>query len=112
MTPHWWAACTARAQQDGRVRLWDTDRARLRHELEGDENPILSAAFTLDGKLLASGDERARIRLWEPTSGSTWETMALGAGYGRVAGLAFSPDAADPATANGDGTISLLRLRR
>jgi hypothetical protein len=65
-----------------------------------------------EGPLLVSGDERARVKLWEPTLGIEWETVSLGPWQGTVAGVAFSPTTAELATANGDGTISIVRLPR
>jgi WD40 repeat protein len=102
----------AAAHQHGRVRLWDLARGKLLSEQRSHDSPVHAVAFRADGKVLASGDQRARVKLWEPATGTELETVVLGPLQGDVAGLAFSPISGELATANGDGTVSVLRLPR
>jgi WD40 repeat protein len=97
--------------QHGRVRLWDLEKGKLLADQRSHESPVRCVAFRGDGKLLVSGDERARIKLWDTAMGIEWETITLGPWQGTVAGVAFAADG-DIATANGDGTISIVRLPR
>jgi eukaryotic-like serine/threonine-protein kinase len=79
----------ASASDDGTVRLWNalTGEARetvLRH----DRGPIVSLAFSHDGGLLASGDERGLIVLSDTATWETTKTFATSGG--RVETLTFA----------------------
>jgi WD40 repeat protein len=100
------------AHQHGRVRLWDLAKGKLLSDQRSHESPVHAVASRADGEVLASGDQRARVKLWEPATGTELETIELGPWQGDVAGLAFSPSTGELATANGDGTVSIVRLPR
>ena len=60
-----------------------------------------------DGKTAASVDDRDRVTVWDTTTmQKRWEWRAPG----RVLAVALSPDGEHLATANGNGTLYLLRL--
>ena len=87
----------ASGSYDGTVKLRDARNGELLRELEEhrqpvsdarsrklqQRKPVLSVAFDASGKMLASGSEDKRVRLWEPCSGK----LALRAQWAPAAGL-------------------------
>ncbi len=77
-----------------RPRIWRLDPPRSPDVLAGHAAEAWAAAFSFDGKVLATGSddthERQTIKLWDPVSGNM---LAGWAGHtATVASLAFSPD--------------------
>jgi WD40 repeat protein len=74
----------------GELRFWDVRTGWLKRKISG----WSEAAYSQDGRLLALGNEAARVQLWEVRNPSgQWKlrrTMKGGEGFGVV--LAFSPD--------------------
>src|SRR5207302_5362242 len=68
--------------------------------LAGHTRGINSVAYAPDGKLLASGDEDGRVKLWEPSTGQ--ELASLCGPRGGVNAVAFSPDGVILASAGGE----------
>src|SRR5262249_4322408 len=75
----------------GEGRLWDVAAGRQRAELRVPKKHVYSAAFSPDGKVLATGDATRTVRLWHPATGAEQRTLRLGHTRA-VLGLAFSPD--------------------
>jgi WD40 repeat protein len=73
--------------------------------LMGHTRGIRSVAFSLDGKLLASGSEENTIRIWDVASGL--ERRRLDGHKGVVSSIAFSPDGKTLASGSYDETIKL-----
>lgn len=72
------------------VRLWDLEEHRELRILPGHADHIFAAAFSPDGKILATGSPDQRIKLWEVATGSLLKTFS---GQGdEVVALAFSPE--------------------
>ncbi|HYT88026.1 MAG TPA: hypothetical protein VEL76_04845 [Gemmataceae bacterium] len=73
----------------------------------GTEDRFTSVAFSPDGKLLAAGTEKGRVRLW--TVGGR-PVHVLEGHQGAVWSLAFAADGKTLATAGDDGTARLWEL--
>jgi WD40 repeat protein len=107
----------ATASHDGTVKLWHLGKRKLVRTLEGHKLPLEGAAFSPDGKLLAtvSGQFQAptmpgEIKLWDVASGK--ELASWSGHQGPVHGVAFAPDGKTLATASADGTVKLWNVPR
>jgi WD40 repeat protein len=69
----------------------------------------MSAAFSPDGKLLASVGG-CSVHLWDVAAGTEKANFQLGPLGGVLWQVAFSPDGRHLATANCNGTVYILRL--
>ena len=59
--------------------VWDAtvNPPKVSHELEGHEDVVLSVASSSDGKMVASGDWKGTIRIWDVTGNLPVEIAAL-----------------------------------
>src|SRR5262249_17200525 len=73
---------------DPHVRLWDLQTGKERCALGGHERGARAVAFTPDGKLLATGDQRIN-RIWDPATGKEIRRLTAHKDQG-VEALAFS----------------------
>ena len=67
------------------------------------EDGICSIAYAPDGKLLATGDSRGRVKLWDIANRKVVASMA---GEGRINDLAFLPDGKAIVGAAGPDTVA------
>jgi len=67
---------------------------------------VNAVAFSPDGRLLASGGDDHKVRLWNPTTGQPIGHPLTGH-TGWVLSVAFSPDGHLLASASGDKTIRI-----
>lgn len=82
--------------------LWDPASFKRIGRLEGHEKPVTVAAWSLDGKRFASGDEGGVVRIWDVKSK---ELLHACAGHkGRLTCLAWSADGKALASAGHDKT--------
>src|SRR5205807_5517619 len=72
------------------------------HTLRGHTGRVLTVAYTLDGKRLATGGEDRTIRVWDALTGR--ELLCLRGHTSTVRGVAWSPDGKRIASASADGT--------
>ncbi|MBN1912420.1 MAG: WD40 repeat domain-containing protein [Pirellulales bacterium] len=102
-------ATLATGSEDRTVILWDVAGRTARHTLSGHADRILAVAFSPDGQTLASAGYMAdrSIRLWNPTEGTSRDTLHARAA---VACLAFSPDGRLLASSGYDGRIRLWTI--
>jgi WD40 repeat protein len=52
------------AARDGRIHLWDLDAGELHLELRDDHDGVRSAAFSADGKWVATGNQDGTLHIW------------------------------------------------
>ncbi|MFN4257806.1 MAG: WD40 repeat domain-containing protein [Gemmataceae bacterium] len=85
--------------------LWDTSTGQLLHTLEGHTAAVNAAAWSRDGKILATGGADKTVRLWDGGSGKLLSTLE---GHtAAVTHLAWSPDARTLASGGSDMVIRL-----
>jgi WD40 repeat protein len=87
--------------------LWDAADGKERRQLGEVEEEVVAAAFSPDGRLLASLGE-GTVRLWDARSGK--QLYRAPAALRRATSMAFSPDGALLATGWDDGTALLWRV--
>jgi WD40 repeat protein len=98
-----------------RLEAIDGLRQQLRlaggHPLLGHDKPTRTAAFSSDGRRLATASEDGAIRLWNVDAiDPVGESVVLGSHNGPVHKLAFSPDGKWLVSSGEDGAIRLWSL--
>lgn len=92
-------------------RVWDAKTRKLRHELKGHEQQtpdhypsmLYAAAFSPDGRFLATGDKVGHVVVWDVKNGKsaatleapvnyTWDPTQRRHSIGGIRSLCFSPD--------------------
>ncbi|HUR53605.1 MAG TPA: WD40 repeat domain-containing protein, partial [Gemmataceae bacterium] len=94
--------------RENAVCVWDTVTGLLKWRADEHTNPVVCVAFSADGRLLASGDERGEVRVWAVSDGRPLGTF--GGHAGRVFALAFSPDGKALLSGSADKSVRTWRL--
>lgn len=97
------------ASDDGSVRLWDVAGSSLVKTLSAHAKPVLSLAFSPDGKFLSYGMEDKLVGLLDLTSG---QERLLAGHEDRVLAVAFGPDSRLLASAGQDQQIIFWDVAR
>ncbi len=97
--------------QPGFLHLWDVHAGRLHRALEGHTHLVRSVDFRSDGAALVSAADDGRIRVWDAETETLLDDIAIGPPSGAIWHVVFSPEGRHIATANGNGTAYVLRLR-
>jgi WD40 repeat protein len=111
-------ATLALGQLDGRVRLLDPASGRVRtmtggrpdgrstaSSIAGADRAIWAAAFSPDGRTLATGDGQGNVIVWDVGEGRAIETLE---GHNKaITGVAFGPDGRTLYTASADSTARI-----
>lgn len=87
---------------DGRVRLWDLKTSEQIWVQRGHVSDITSAAFSPDGRLIASSSWDGSIMLWDAATGKRLRVLLVKDG---VDSVAFSPNGSMMAAADDGGMI-------
>jgi WD40 repeat protein len=93
---------------DTSITLWEVATSKARAVFKGQkeqEVKVWSLTFSLDGKTLASGDEKGTIKLWDVAGGK--ELASYTGHAGKVLCLAISADGKMLASGGQDRTIKL-----
>jgi WD40 repeat protein len=92
------------------VELRELADGRVRARLQGHRYAVRAAAFSADGKTLATGSEDASIKLWDVATGL--EKCTLKGHTGGVLCLAFSNDGTVLASGGRDETMRIWQAER
>ncbi len=95
----------------GEIRMWDPVSGAERQKLTGHLHPVMSVAFSPDGRVLASaggtyGAPIGEVRLWDVASGRVKHELTVA--DAAIVSVAFSSDGATLATGGtiwGDGEV-------
>jgi WD40 repeat protein len=95
-------------QEDTKVRVMDAAKLTTVWTLSGHPQPCYGMAFSPDGKTLATGDDTARIFLWDMKTGKKIREFPRDKGHQRgIQTLTFSPDGKKIASVGKDGQIRI-----
>lgn len=95
-------------QEDKTVRVMDAAKLQTIWTLTGHPQPCYGLAFSPDGKVLATGDDTARIFLWDMKTGKKIREFPRDKGHQRgIQTLNFSPDGKKIASVGKDGQIRI-----
>ncbi len=101
-------SATAAAEADGRVVVRDARTGRAVRAFTGPGRPVLSVAFSGDGRLLAAAGGDAAggfVRVWEYPGGAS--VLADDSPRTAVRSVALSPDGERLSTARADGAVTI-----
>ena len=110
------------SEDEHAIRLWDaktgshhTTFANLINPEIGRRLPIMSVAFSPDGKTLASTDKRRDIQLWDIDTGKHKTTLPNPSGethsyYAKYSALTFSPDGTTLVSSGDDFIINIWNV--
>ncbi|KAK3841865.1 MAG: WD40-repeat-containing domain protein [Linnemannia gamsii] len=97
--------CLASVSDDGTILLWDVESGEPFFTLKGHGGRVLSAAFSPNGKVLATGGSDNTVRLWWVETGGAGHVLE---GHTmEVTSIAFSPNGFQFASGSSDGTIQV-----
>ena len=87
------------------ARLWEAKTGSLVREFTGHEDVVLDAAFSPDGKIIATSSSDNTVRLWNAQTGQ--EIRQFLGHIEAVWGVEFSPDGKTLLSGSLDGTVRL-----
>ena len=97
-----------------RLRLWDLSRNQKQFDLGGISSWVDSMSFSPDGTQLATGGKAGKLLIWDMSDFKKPPLTVLDRGRtteGRIRQVTFTPDGRHLVTANGNGTVYVLRLQ-
>ena len=97
----------SRATHTNIIKLWNVTTGREQGTLKGHASRVYAAAFSPDGKRLATASNDSTVRVWDLATGQ--ELVALKGHFTVVSSVAFSPDGKTLASGSGDLTVRLWR---
>jgi WD40 repeat protein len=99
----------ASATRDGSLKLWDL-RGGVEQLSFAHDRSLSWVAYSPDGDTLAVAHHGGKVILYDTRRRAAGATLAVGPPFGIISQVVFSPEGRHIATANGNGTVYLLRL--
>jgi WD40 repeat protein len=93
------------ATSEGRVRLWNLDKAQVIREIAADADVVWSVAFSPDGRELATASSSEVVDLWDLATGE--ERGSLTGHTGGATDLAFLADGVTLVAVDRSGALHL-----
>ncbi len=94
--------------EDRQVRLVDTKTMATTLQLQGHPQPVYGLGFSRDGRYLLTGDETARIWLWDVKTGKKIREFPREKGHTKgIQSFSFSPDGTKFASVGKDDVIKV-----
>jgi len=100
-------AIFASCSEDRNIRIWDKNQDKSIKTFIGHQKPIVSLAWSKDGKYLFSGSFDNMVKLWEVSSGNclfSYSNIAM------VNGVSVNPENTLMAAALSDNTVALWKV--
>jgi WD40 repeat protein len=94
---------------DGRVCLWDATTGKRQHEFAHPSGQCY-AAFSPDGRVIASGDD-SMVQVWDRVTGEALQHIAFEFPNGIIEALSSSPDGTRILVGSRDGFVSVTDFR-
>lgn len=95
---------------ENHIQLWNVKKRTILVTLQGLYSSVTSAAFSPDGRMLASSYSDGRVRLWNIQTGRLYKTMENRCV--RAYSVNFSADGCLLASALGDGSVRLWNVQK
>jgi serine/threonine protein kinase len=94
------------------IKIWDIKTGQVIKTLVGHDFTINTVTISLDGKLLATGDNCNQVKLWDLPAEKILHSLSGHKGWfhNGVNAVAFSPDSQILASSGGDRTIKLWQV--
>jgi WD40 repeat protein len=87
------------ASYDNTAKIWDVQRGKLLHSLEGHTNSVKTACYSPDGKIIATASTDKTAKIWDAFSGKLLKT--LGEHPSGLINATFSPNGKMIVTSSG-----------
>jgi len=101
----------ATGAEHGKVSIWNLETGRWQRSITAHSSPVLSLAFSADGRWLASGSQNKTMKLWDLDSTSEQPLYVIGdAHLSQILSLAISNQHQILVSAGADRTIKLWDL--
>lgn len=102
----------AASLENNEVRIMDAQTMQSVLTLRGHPQPVYAVAFSPDGRWIATGDESARIRIWDARTGAQVREFPREKGHTRgIQALAFPPRGGSLVSVGKDDSIRVWSLQ-
>jgi WD40 repeat protein len=91
------------------VHVWDVEGDAPPIELVGHFDVVTSVAYSLDGRLLATGADDRSVRIWDATTGAERGVVELDT---QVKAITFAPDGNSMFTGNGNTSCYQIAVQQ
>ena len=101
----------ATGAEHGKISIWHLETGQWQRTIPAHSSPVLSLAFSADGKWLASGSQNKTIKLWDLDSSNEQPLYVIGdAHLSQILSLAISSQHQILVSGGGDRTVKLWDL--